>query len=76
MPRQYKKQKVSKKHLPLIVEEILPPIVEENVDNNNGYETPDEGITIPKDITYAPKRKYKNDIGMGNNFSISKFPKI
>ena len=76
MPRQYKKQKVSQKHLPPIVEEILPPIVQENVHNNNGYETPDEGITMPINITYAPKRKYKNDVGMGNNLSISKFPKI
>ena len=72
MPRQYKNTIV--KQIPLIVVEevILPTIVVED-----GYETPDEiGITMPKNITWAPKRKYtrnRNDhIGAGNN----KFPKI
>jgi hypothetical protein len=84
MPRQYKKP-IVKRFSPIVEEEvilhpivveevILPPIVVED-----GYETPDEiGITMPKNITWAPKRKYtrNDDIGAGNNFYINKFPKI
>lgn len=71
MPRQYKKP-IVKEQIQPVVEVILPPIVED------GYNTPDEGITIPKNITWAPKRKYtgNNDIGVENNFYINKFPKI
>ena len=70
MPRQNKKP-IVKRVLP-VEEVILPPIVED------GYTTPDEGITMPENITWAPKRKYtrNDDIGVGNNFYINKFPKI
>ena len=71
MPRQYKKR-IVKRVSSVDVQVILPPIVED------GYETPDEGITMPENITWAPKRKYtgNDDIGVGNNFCINKFPKI
>ena len=42
MPRQYKKT-IVKKILPIVV--AVTPVVED------GYETPDEGITMPKNIT-------------------------
>ena len=77
MPRQYKKTIVKQippivVAVPPVVQVILPPIVED------GYETPDEGITMSENITWAPKRKYtgNNDIGIGNHFYINKFPKI
>jgi len=71
MPRKYTK-KINKKANVQNVEEVLPPIVED------GYTTPDEGITMPNDITWAPKRKHtrNDDIGEGNNFYVNKFPKI
>ena len=68
MPRQYKKRIV--KSVSSVEEVILPPIVED------GYETPDEGITIPENIRWAPKRKYTGNDGVGNHFYINKFPKI
>lgn len=72
MPRKYRKTIVKQQLQPVVEEVILPQIV------GDGYETPDEGITMPKNITWAPKRKYtgNNDIGVGNHLYINKFPKI
>ena len=79
MPRQYKKRIVKRVSSveevilpPVVVQVILPPIVED------GYETPDEGITMPENITWAPKRKFTGnyDIGVGNHSYNNKFPKI